>query len=161
MEEMKIPQEQNKYYREIPQELKLKCVMEVLAKKKKVKEICREMSITRETFREWKKKAVEGMAKAVLTTERRGRKPKDYVPDDDLGENREDMLEERKDTKKEIKILERKIKKAEKELWMLKHVTKFFEEQADPGWKKNAALMKRLEKIYSEEQKRPFEAEEA
>ncbi len=165
MEQEKIQQEMmeqksTKYYREIPYEVKFQAVLKVMAKEKKVKQVCEEMDISRETFREWKKIALEGIARAFLKTEKRGRKPKNYVKEEDLRETVTKAQEEQRKLEEKIRILEEEKKKATQELQIARKATSFFEKNDEDGAKKNANMRKVLKEIYSEVPKKPYKTEE-
>jgi transposase-like protein len=154
-------QESSKYHREIPYEEKFQAVLHVMAKEKKVKQVCVEMDISRETFREWKKIALEGIARAFLKTEKRGRKPKNYVKEENLRESMEKAQEDQKKLEEKIRVLEEEKRKATQELQIARKATNFFEKNSEDDAKKNASSRKILKEIYSEVPKKPYKTEEA
>jgi transposase-like protein len=154
--------EPSKYYREIPQEEKFQCVLAVMAKKKRVKQICAEQNITRQTFKVWKKTAIEGMAKAFLSQGKRGRKPKEYLAEEeDVRESLEEVKKREKKLQMQILLLETERKKAKKELWMARHAITFYEKTTGGEGKKNARMRKVLKEIFSDVPKKPLAQEGA
>ena len=152
------PQEPEFKQPEISPEQKLESVLQVLSKKKKVQEVALERGVSRESVREWKNKALEGMEKALENKER-GRKPKNYVKEDELRDNLEEIQEKLKVLEKEKARLEEEKKKAVNEMWMARRAISFIDKNFAMDAKKNAGTKKVLKEIFSNIPKKPYKAE--
>jgi predicted nuclease with TOPRIM domain len=99
-----------------------------------------------------------GMRKA-LEDKKPGRKPKNYVKEDELQDNLEEIQENLKDLEKEKARLEAEKKKAVSELWMARRAISFIDKNFAVGAKKNAGTKKVLKEIFSNIPKKPYKDE--
>ena len=145
--------------KEITEGLKMETILLVLSKKKKLQDAAAELGVSRETVRLWKKRAMQGMQKALKTMEQ-GRRPKNYVKEDDLRANLENIRERLEGLEKEKKALEEEKKSAVNDLWMARRVISFVDKNFAVGAKKNKSGRNVLKNVFSNVPKKRYNLKE-
>lgn len=96
----------NPFYREITSQEKAEAVKAVWSKIKTVKQICRELQVSKQTYYQWEKKIEEQITKAV-EIQKRGRHPKDYVAPENQAQEIARLKEQNQTLQKENRKLQR------------------------------------------------------
>ena len=94
----------NKYHRNIPPAAKAQAIQSVWTKAKTVKQVCQELSISKETYYKWERKAKSQINQAVVP-QKPGRHPLDYVPPEQMDQELNRLKQENQKLKKENKQL--------------------------------------------------------
>lgn len=158
--EIKTETMNRKYYRDIPEKEKAKAVLMILTKRKKQKEIMAEMGVTKEAVRQWKNKAILQMAQAFMGQGRkRGRKPKNYVPDENLRESYLKAKEKEQILLKRVEELEAEKRKAKQDLQIARQAMGFFNKKEDDDVKKNEGIQRIAKGVFSQVPKKRLRLE--
>jgi len=96
--------ENSKYHRQIPPEAKTQAIQSVWTKAKTVKQVCQELSISKETYYKWERKAKSQINQSVVP-QKPGRHPLDYVPPEAMNQEMAKLKQENQNLKKENKQL--------------------------------------------------------
>ena len=139
----------SKYRKRIPPEMKKKALMEVWTKEKSVKEVCRELGITKQAFSKWRKKAASAMEKGLMEEE--GRKTAGEIPERELRREIGKLRREKKELEKQARKAEKQKLFVEDELWTARKIIeiKIAAGELDLEDKKNAELVPVIRRIFS------------
>lgn len=97
----------NKYHRQILPQDKLNALQSVWKNQKTVKQACQELLITKQTYYQWERKALEEMARGVIP-KKPGRHPRDYIAPPEMDSSIKKLKRENQRLMKEQKLLQRK-----------------------------------------------------
>lgn len=106
---------ENKYRRQIQPQDKLNALKSVWKKEKTVKQACQELLITKQTYYQWEKQALEEMARGVMP-KKPGRHPKDYIAPVEMDSQIKRLSRENQRLIKEQKLLQRQTRQIEGDL---------------------------------------------
>lgn len=97
----------SKFHKEIPKELKQQAIRAVWSGEKKVKEVCRELGVSKQAYYEWEH-ALNARMEEALNPRQKGRKLKYWVRPEDAQEKARKAEEKLREQKKRMLVLEAK-----------------------------------------------------
>lgn len=106
---------ENKYHRQILPQDKLNALQSVWKNQKTVKQVCQELLITKQTYYQWERKALEEMARGVIP-KKPGRHPRDYIAPPEMDSSIKKLKRDNQRLMKEQKLLQRQTRQIEGDL---------------------------------------------
>lgn len=106
---------ENKYHRQISPQDKLNALKSVWKREKTVKQACQELLITKQTYYQWERQAIEEMARGVMP-KKPGRHPRDYIAPVEMDKEIKKLQRENQRLMKEQKLLQRQTRQIEGDL---------------------------------------------